>query len=98
MLDCESPVTGLEMNRNWSDVPWMAAPDAVTVSTPLVVCSEPAIAGLRMSWQVKVAGQFGSAGGAGGQAGSPETDHLALAPAAANLPRPAGDAPQRAGR
>ncbi len=76
MLDCESPVTGLEMNRNWSDVPWIAAPDAVTVSMPLVVCSEPAIAGLRMSWQVKVAGQFGSAGGVVVEPGSPKAYSL----------------------
>ena len=71
-LDCESPVTGLEMNRNWSDVPWMAAPDAVTVSVPPVVCSEPATPGLRMSWQVNVAGQFGSAGGVVVEPGSPK--------------------------
>ena len=72
-LDCVSPVTGVERKRNWSEVPWMAAPEAVTVRVPLVVDSEPAMAGLRMSWQVtgpavvspgsSVVGQLASAGG-----------------------------------
>ena len=64
------------MNRNWSEVPWISAPDAVTVSTPLLVVSEPATFGARMSWQVtgpapgfvglREAGQLGSAGGVAG--------------------------------
>src|SRR5664279_1098462 len=72
-LDWESPVTGVEMKRNWSDGPWIAAPAAVTVTVPLAVASEPATPGLRMSWQVsgpavalaglRDAGQLGSAGG-----------------------------------
>ncbi len=69
-------MTGVEMNRNWSDMPWIAAPEAVTVSTPLVVLSEPAIAGLRMSWQVKVAGQFGSGGGVVVEPGRPNAYSL----------------------
>ena len=60
------------MNRNWSDVPWIAAPDAVTVSTPLLVLSDPATPGLLMSWQVKPAGQFGSAGGVVVELGRPK--------------------------
>ena len=72
-LDWLSPVTGVDRKRNWSEVPWMAAPEAVTVSVPLVVDSDPATPGLRMSWQVtgpavplpgfRLAGQLGSAGG-----------------------------------
>ena len=71
-LDCESPVTGSEMNRNWSDVPWIAAPDAATVSLPLLVLSDPATAGLLMSWQVNPVGQFGSAGTVAVEAGRPK--------------------------
>ena len=48
-LDWLSPVTGVDRKRNWSEVPWMAAPEAVTVRVPLVVASDPATPGLRMS-------------------------------------------------
>ena len=64
-LACESPVTCLLMNRNWSPVPLTPVPPAVTMRFPPEDCSPPA-GGLLMSWQVNPDGQFGSAGGVAG--------------------------------
>ena len=73
-LDCESPVTGVEQEPELvGGAVRCVAPEAVTVSVPLLVDSEPATPGLPMSWQVtgpalgpagsREAGQLGSAGG-----------------------------------
>jgi hypothetical protein len=50
-FDWESPVTGWFTKRNWSPMPLMPEPAALTVRTPPLVDSLP-LAGLLMSWQV----------------------------------------------
>ena len=65
VLVCASPVTCSLRNRNWSPVPLMSLPAAVTVRLAPEACSLP-WAGWLMSWQVKPDGQFGSGGGGAG--------------------------------
>ena len=81
-------MTGSEMNRNWSPVPWIAAPAAVTVSAPPVVCSA-ALAGLRMSWQVK-RGRAVRVGGRRGRGGA-QAEGVQLAVDVADVELALGD-------
>ena len=64
-LAWESPVTGSATRRNWSPVPLIPVPAAVTVRVPPAVDSLP-LAGAWMSWHVKPAGQLASVGGVAG--------------------------------
>ena len=62
---CTSPDDGWLISRSWSEVPvpLKPAPPAETFHTPPETLSDPAGAGLPMSWQVAPDGQFGSGGG-----------------------------------
>ena len=59
---CTSPGEGWLISRKESLVPPTPDPPADTVHVPLATFSDPAGAGLPMSWQVDPAGQLGSGG------------------------------------
>src|SRR5260370_23117606 len=70
---CTSPADGWLISRNWSLVPVIPEPPAVTVQGPPDTLSDPPA--LPISWQVSPDGPFASGcGGDGRRAGRPDAE------------------------